>query len=92
MPNMDRKRYALIATGGVFSAADAFRKIRQGASLVQFLTALVFEGPAIVRRMVTALDVLLARDGFASVSDAVGVDALCRRHGHPEGRYQCEKV
>jgi dihydroorotate dehydrogenase len=89
---MDRKRYALIATGGVFSAADAFRKIRQGASLVQFLTALVFEGPAIVRRMVTALDVLLARDGFASVSDAVGVDALCRRHGHPEGLYECEKI
>ena len=72
---MDRKRYALIATGGVFSAADAYRKIRLGASLVQFLTALVFEGPAIVRRMVAALDVLLARDGFASVSDAVGVDA-----------------
>ncbi len=71
---MDRKRYALIATGGVFSAADAYRKIRQGASLVQFLTALVFEGPAIVRRMVNALDELLARDGFASVSDAVGVD------------------
>lgn len=89
---MDRKRYALIATGGVFSAADAYRKVRLGASLVQFLTALVFEGPAVVRRMITVLDALLARDGFASVSDAVGVDALCPPHGHPEGLYRCDKV
>ena len=89
---MDRKRYALIATGGVFSAADAYRQIRLGASLVQFLTALVFEGPGIVRRMVAGLDVLLARDGFASISGAMGVDALDNKSALAKGLYQCEKV
>ena len=42
--------------------------------------------------MVTGLDVLLARDGFASVSDAVGVDALCCWYGHREDLYHCKKV
>jgi dihydroorotate dehydrogenase len=71
---MDRRRYGLIATGGVFTAADAYRKIRLGASLVQLLTALVYEGPAIVRTIASGLDELLARDGYANVSDAVGAD------------------
>ena len=71
---MDRKRYSIIGTGGVFDAADAYRKIRLGASLVQFLTALVYEGPGIVRRIASGLDELLARDGFRNVADAVGAD------------------
>jgi dihydroorotate dehydrogenase len=71
---MDRKRYSIIGTGGVFDAADAYRKIRQGASLVQFLTALVYEGPGIARRIAGGLDELLARDGFRNVAEAVGVD------------------
>ena len=71
---MDRKRYRIIGTGGVFDAADAYRKIRLGASLVQFLTALVYEGPGIVRRIAGGLDELLARDGFGNVAEAVGVD------------------
>jgi len=71
---MDRKRYRIIATGGVFDAAGAYCKIRRGASLVQFLTALVYEGPGVVRRMTHGLDELLARDGFGNVAEAVGVD------------------
>ena len=71
---MDRKRYAIIGTGGVFDAAAAYRKIRLGASLVQFLTALVYEGPGVVRRIADGLAELLARDGFGHVSEAVGVD------------------
>jgi dihydroorotate dehydrogenase (fumarate)/dihydroorotate dehydrogenase len=71
---MNRKRHCLIATGGVFDAAGAYRKIRLGASLVQILTALIYEGPGIVRRIAGGLDELLARDGFTSVSDAVGAD------------------
>jgi dihydroorotate dehydrogenase (fumarate)/dihydroorotate dehydrogenase len=71
---MDRKRYSIIGTGGVFDADSAYRKIRLGASLVQFLTALVYEGPGIVRRIAGGLDELLARDGFRNVAEAVGVD------------------
>ena len=42
---MDQRRYRIIGSGGVFDAADAYRKIRLGASLVQLMTALIYEGP-----------------------------------------------
>lgn len=73
---MDRKRHVLIGAGGVSSAEDAYTKIRNGASLVQLLTALIYEGPGVVRRMTEGLARLLARDGVRHVSDAVGVDAV----------------
>jgi dihydroorotate dehydrogenase len=72
---MDRDRYALIGSGGVFTAADAYRMIRLGASLVQLYTALVYDGPGVVRRITRELGELVARDGLRSVADAVGVDA-----------------
>jgi dihydroorotate dehydrogenase (fumarate)/dihydroorotate dehydrogenase len=69
---MDRKRYRIIGVGGVFTAEQAYEKIRLGASLVQILTALVYEGPGVVKRINRGLAHLLARDGFATVADAVG--------------------
>jgi len=84
---MDRRRYALIATGGVFSAADAYRKIRLGASLVQLLTALVYEGPAVIRRIAAGLNELLARDGFSTVADATGCGAFSHARRGPSGLY-----
>ena len=65
----------LVGAGGVASAADAYAKIRAGASLVQLYTALVFEGPALIGRIKRGLAELLRRDGFASIGDAVGVDS-----------------
>ena len=69
---MDRKRYRIIGIGGVFSAEDAYLKIRLGSSLVQLLTALVYEGPPVVKRINRGLCELLERDGFANVAKAVG--------------------
>ncbi|MFT4603337.1 MAG: dihydroorotate dehydrogenase [Rhodothermales bacterium] len=63
----------IIGVGGVSTGQDAYDKIRAGASLVQLYTALVYEGPAVFRLIKMELDELLERDGFASVSDAVGV-------------------
>jgi len=71
---MDRKRHVLIGAGGVSSAEEAYAKIRSGASLVQLLTALIYQGPGVVRRITTDLVGLLARDGVKNVADAVGVD------------------
>ncbi len=65
----------LIGVGGVSSGADAYAKIRAGASLVQLYTALVYEGPGLVRRIKRDLAALLVRDGFANIADAVGADA-----------------
>ncbi|MGF1594537.1 MAG: quinone-dependent dihydroorotate dehydrogenase [Kiloniellaceae bacterium] len=64
----------LIGVGGIASGADAYRKIRAGASLVQLYTGLVYGGPALVGRIKTELARLLREDGFASVSAAVGAD------------------
>ena len=67
-------RLALIGVGGIASAEDAYARIRAGASLVQIYSALVYHGPGLARRINKGLCKLLARDGFTSVSDAIGVD------------------
>ncbi len=64
----------LIGVGGIFDGADAYAKIRAGASLVQLYTAMVFEGPGLVGRINRELAGLLRADGFASVAEAVGAD------------------
>lgn len=64
----------LVGVGGIAGGADAYAKIRAGASLVQLYTALVFQGPALIPRMKRDLAALLRRDGFASVAEAVGAD------------------
>ena len=67
-------RIPLIGVGGVASGADAYRKIRAGASLVQLYTGLVYGGPALVPGIKTELARLLREDGFDSVAAAVGAD------------------
>ena len=69
---MDRQRYAIIGAGGVFSAEDAYQKIRLGASLVQIYTALIYHGPGVVKRICHGLADLMSRDGFTSLSQVVG--------------------
>ena len=66
----------LIGVGGIANAADAYARIRAGASLVQLYSALVYEGPMLARRINRDLCTLLARDGFANVAEAVGVDHI----------------
>lgn len=70
---MDRSRYRIMASGGIFTAEDAYAKIRMGASLVQLMTGMIYEGPGLVARINKGLCRLLERDGFRSVSEAVGV-------------------
>ena len=67
-------RVPLVGVGGVASAADAYAKIRAGASLVQLYTALVFAGPSLLGQIKAGLAELVRRDGFASVAEAVGAD------------------
>ncbi|MCU0899155.1 MAG: quinone-dependent dihydroorotate dehydrogenase [Cypionkella sp.] len=65
-------RIPLIGVGGIASAEDAYAKIRAGASAVQLYTAMVYHGLGLAARIARGLDDCLARDGFASVADAVG--------------------
>jgi dihydroorotate dehydrogenase len=64
----------LVGVGGIASAADAYAKIRAGASLVQLYTGLVFGGPALLAHIKSGLVERLRRDGLASIADAVGAD------------------
>ncbi len=65
----------IIGVGGIFTAEDAYEKIRAGASLVQIYTGFIYGGPFTASRIARGLAKLLKRDGFAKLADAVGVDA-----------------
>ncbi|MEG3661598.1 quinone-dependent dihydroorotate dehydrogenase [Celeribacter halophilus] len=62
----------LIGVGGIASPLDAYTKIRAGASLVQLYSAMVYQGLSLAPRIARGLDDLLAKDGFETVSEAVG--------------------
>lgn len=62
----------LVGVGGISSGREAYSKILAGASLVQLYSAMVFEGPALVQRVKSELELCLKADGFASIADAVG--------------------
>ncbi len=64
----------IIGVGGVSNAEQAYEKIRGGASLVQLYSAMVYEGPGIVTKIKQGLAKLLRRDGFNSVTQAIGAD------------------
>jgi len=78
----------LIGVGGIASAADAYAKIRAGASLVQLYTALVFQGPALIGRIKRGLAEMLRRDGFSSITEAVGADHVLASADQPRSRRQ----
>lgn len=62
----------LVGVGGISNADQAYAKICAGASAVQFYTAMVYGGLSLAGDIARGLDQLLARDGFASVAEAVG--------------------
>ncbi|TAJ69076.1 MAG: quinone-dependent dihydroorotate dehydrogenase [Phenylobacterium sp.] len=65
-------RFVLVGAGGIASGADAYAKLRAGASAVQLYSALAYEGPGLVVRIKRELAERLRADGFASVAEAVG--------------------
>jgi len=75
----------IVGVGGISSGADAYAKIRAGASLVQIYTSFVFQGPPVVKRIKRELAEELKRDGFSDVQSAVGAD-----HGG-DGRQDTQK-
>lgn len=66
-------KYIIIGSGGVFSAEDAYKKIKLGASLVQILTGMIFEGPQLIGEINRGLVSLLKQDGYKNISEVVGI-------------------
>lgn len=67
-------RFLLVGAGGIGSGAEAYAKIRAGASAVQLYSALAYDGPSLVVRIKRDLAQRLRADGFASVAEAVGAE------------------
>ena len=65
-------RVPLVGVGGVSSGRDAYEKILNGAALVQLYTALIYEGPGLVGRILSDLERFSQKDGYSSIQDAVG--------------------
>ncbi len=68
-------KYVIVGLGGVFSAEDAYKKIRLGATLIQMITGMIYLGPQTASLINLGLVKLLKRDGFKNISEAIGVDS-----------------
>jgi dihydroorotate dehydrogenase len=68
-------RLPIVGSGGIFTAEDAYEKIKAGATAVQIYTGFVYEGPAVVRRINLGLLRLIEREGLKNISEAVGKEA-----------------
>ena len=64
----------IIGVGGIFTAEDAYAKIKAGASAVQIYTGLIYQGPGMVREIKKGLVRLLRQDGLPNITAAIGLD------------------
>jgi len=64
----------IIGSGGIFTAQDAYDKIRAGASMVEIYTALIYKGPGVLRELTNGLKECLRKDGYNHISQAVGAE------------------
>jgi dihydroorotate dehydrogenase len=69
------KRFIIIGVGGIFTAKDAYEKIKLGANLVELITGMIFEGPQRIGQINHDLVTLLEEDGFSHISQAIGTGA-----------------
>lgn len=68
------KKLTIVGCGGIFNAKDVYEKIRLGASLVQLITGMIYEGPQLISEINLGLVDLLKKDGFKNITEAVGAD------------------
>ncbi len=64
----------MIGVGGVGSGAEAYAKIKAGASLVELYTALIYRGPGLIQDIKRYLVEAMKRDGYATIGEAIGAD------------------
>ncbi len=62
----------IIGVGGIFSAEDAYEKIKRGATLLELITGMIFEGPSLIKEINKGLEQLAKKDGFNHISEAIG--------------------
>ena len=68
------KKLVIVGCGGVFNAEDAYTKIKLGASLVQMITGMIFEGPQVIGEINKGLVDYLKKDGYKNIKEAIGAN------------------
>ncbi len=66
-------RFVIIGCGGIFNGVDAYEKIKRGATLVQMITGMIYEGPSQIGKINKELATLLKEDGYTNISEAIGI-------------------
>lgn len=61
--------YIIIGCGGIFSAEDAYEKLKAGADLIEIVTSLVYEGPSVVKKINRGLIEIMDREGISKIQD-----------------------
>ncbi|AXK48954.1 dihydroorotate dehydrogenase (quinone) [Aliarcobacter trophiarum LMG 25534] len=64
----------LISVGGIFTGKQAYERVKNGASLVQLYSSLIFEGPSLARKINEEILELLKADGYDNISEAIGAN------------------
>lgn len=67
-----RGKFVIIGSGGIFNGKDAYKKIKNGASLVQLITSMIYEGPDIIEKINKDIVELLEKDGYKNIKEAIG--------------------
>ncbi len=67
-----KEKLTIIGCGGVFSGQDAYTKIKLGASVVQLITGMIFQGPQLISQINLELEELLEKDGHKNIKEAIG--------------------
>ena len=68
--------FIIIGVGGIFSAADAYEKIKAGATLLQLITGMIYNGPQLISEINAGLVELLKADGYTHINQAIGKDSI----------------
>jgi dihydroorotate dehydrogenase len=70
LPEADKM--IIIGCGGIFTAQDAYNKIKAGATLLQLITGMIFDGPQVISEINQGLVELIKRDGYQNINEAIG--------------------
>ncbi len=76
-----KNKLIIIGCGGVFSGQDAYEKIKLGASLIQLITGMIFQGPQLISQINLELEELLEKDGYKNIREAVGSAVIPLKKG-----------
>lgn len=68
-----QRKFVIIGCGGIFSAEDAYKKIKLGASLLQLITGMIYQGPQVISEINRGITNLLKKDKLSNISEAVGL-------------------